>query len=98
MKRSGVDRAEFDKACEAVWSEIQFQDGLSRRTDDEAKDVPAFLTLLRRYVRKVEDSWADFPGERQPDGSTQVTQALHGLRKLSAIGIRAMVYNGIRVR
>ena len=95
MKREGVTRAEFDAACEALWSEIQYQDGLRRRTDDEAKDIPGFLTLARRYERKIEDDWADLPGTGDP---AQVEPALHGLRKVSAIYLRAMVYCGIRER
>ncbi len=93
-----VQRKDFHEACEAVWTEIEYQNSLERRTDDEAVDVPAFLTLLRRYVRKVEDDWADKPGTTQPEGGVKVTNALHGLRKLAAIMVRAMIYNGIRSR
>lgn len=92
MSRRTINREEFDLACEAVWSEIQYQDNLPRRTDDEAKDVPGFLTLGRRYLRKVEDDWADNPGEGEP---AQVPAALNGLRKLAAIFIRGMVYTKI---
>lgn len=90
-----VSRREFDVACDALWSELQYQDNLPRRTDDEASDVPGFLTLGRRYMRKVEDDWADQAGTGP---SVQVEDALHGLRKLSAIFMRAMIYNGIRKR
>ena len=90
-----IGRREFDVACDALWSELQYQDNLPRRTDDEADDVPGFLTLGRRYMRKVEDAWADQAGTA-PNG--QVEDALHGLRKLSAIFLRAMIYNGIRKR
>lgn len=97
-KKDCVTRAEFDAACDALWTELSYQDSLPRRTDDEAKSIPAFLTLLNRYMRKVEDSWADNPGVAQSDGQVQVDEALHGLRKVTAIGLRAMVYNGIRSR
>ncbi len=80
----------FSEAMEAVWLELEYQNTLPRRTDDEAKDVPGFLTLARRYERKVEDDWADQPGP--------VEDALHGLRKLAAIYIRSMIYTGIRFR
>jgi hypothetical protein len=93
-----VTREEFDRACNAIWSEIEYQNGLSRRTDDEAKDVPGFMTLLRRYIRKTEDAWADEPAEERTESGIQVTKALHGLRKLATICVRAMIYNGIRFR
>ena len=87
-----VTREEFDKVCEAIWSELEYQNNLPRRTDDEAKDVPGFATLARRYMRKLEDDWADLPG------TPQVEPALHGLRKLAAIFVRSMIYCGIRHR
>jgi len=90
-----ITREQFNEAVEAVWSELQYQDALPRRTDDEAKDVAGFLTLGRRYIRKVEDDWADNPGEGTPP---QVPQALNGLRKLAAIFTRAMIYNGVLKR
>lgn len=93
-----VTRAEFDAAAEAVWSELQYQNTLPIRTDDEAKDVAGFLTLLCRYHRKAVDTWADSAGEKQPDGSIQVSEALHSLRKLAGIAVRAMIYNGVRFR
>jgi hypothetical protein len=90
-----ITREQFDDAAEAIWSEIQYQNQLPRRTEDEAKDVPGFCTLGRRYIRKLEDDWADNPGEGSP---CQVPQALHGLRKVAAVFTRAMVCNGVRVR
>lgn len=98
-----VTREEFDKACQAVWSEIQYQNRMAdvaptRRTDDEAKDVPGFCSLLDVYVGKTKVAWADTPGEVQPDGRVQVPAALHGLRKITAIALRAMIYNGVRFR
>ena len=94
-----VTREEFDQVVEALWSEMEYINNLPRRTDDEAKDVAGFLTLLRRYLRKVEDDWADNAGELQADTNTyQVPDALHGLRKIAGIAIRGMIYNGIRSR
>lgn len=97
-KKIEVTKEEFDSAMNAVWSEIKYQDNFNLRTDDEADSIPAFLTLLRRYTRKAEDAWADSPGELQSDGKIQVTEALHSLRKLAAIAVRSMVYNGVRER
>lgn len=90
-----ITREEFLVATEALWTEIDYQNTLPRRTDDEAKDVPGFMTLVRRYMRHVEDDWADNPGVGDPP---QVESALHGLRKLTAILIRSMIYCGIRIR
>jgi hypothetical protein len=93
-----VSRAEFDKACEALWTEIEYQNSLPRRTEDEAKDVAGFATLGRRYLRKLEDNWADKPGTMSPEGTVVVEDALHDLRKLSTIFLRGMIYCGIRKR
>ena len=90
-----VDRQRFDMAAEAIWQELEYQDRLTRRTDDEATDVPGFATLARRYMRKLEDHWADQPGVGDPP---VVEDALHDLRKLAAIFVRAMIYNGVRTR
>lgn len=84
-----VTRAEFDKAVEAVWTEIEYQNTLNRRTDDEADDPAGFFTLGEVYLRRGEDAWADNAG----------TEAcLPSLRKLAGIFIRGMVYCGIRFR
>lgn len=93
-----VTREEFDNAVEALWSEIEYQNGLARRTDDEATEVPAFCTMLRNYTMRCEMDWIDNPGTKQPDGQVQVSKALHGLRKISAIALRGMIYNGVRNR
>jgi len=57
-----VSREEFERAMEAVWTELQYQDGLPRRTEDEAKEVPGSASLMRTYLRRTEDAWADQPG------------------------------------
>lgn len=93
-----ITKEQFDEAANALWSEIEYQNNLPRRTEAEdtndrtreASDVPGFLTLARRYERKVEDAWADQPAP--------VEDALHGLRKCAAVYLRAMVYCGVRVR
>jgi hypothetical protein len=85
-----IGRQEFDEACNAVWTELQYQDALPRRTDDEAKDPQGFATLGRVYLRKLEDDWAMNPGP--------VEAAFHDLRKLSAVFVRGMIYCGIRTR
>ena len=82
-----VSKGEFDEAAEALWTEIDYQNNLPRRTEDEAQDVPGFCTLLRRYLRMIEDGWADNPGP--------VKAAEEGLRKLAAIALRGMVYTKI---
>ena len=95
---SEISREEFMDACAALWSELQYQNTLPRRTKDEATDVPGFATLGRVYLRKLEDVWSSIAGEVQEDGSIQVPEALHGLRKITAIFVRAMIYNGVRCR
>ena len=93
-----VSKEEFMEAAEAVWSEIEYQNSLPRRTDDEAKDIPGFCTMLRIYTQRCENDWADQPGQEQLNGQVQVPDSLNGLRKIAAIAIRAMIYNGVRFR
>lgn len=88
-----VTRDEFDQACEALWTEITYQNELPRRTDDEAKQIPSFCSLGRRYIDRCEKSWADEPADSE---SGQVETALHDMRKVAAIFIRGMIYCGIR--
>jgi len=84
-----VTREQFNEACDAVWSEIEYQNNLPRRTDDEAKEPAGFAALNEVYLRRLEDAWADNPG----------TEAcLPFLRKLAAINVRGMIYCGIRTR
>lgn len=84
-----VTREEFDKAVEAVWLEIDYQNHLPRRTDDEAKEPAGFATLTRVYLRRLEDSWADNAGTEA---------SLPFLRKIAGIMVRGMIYCGIRYR
>ncbi len=79
-----VTRDQFDSVMEVVWSEITYQNSLPRRTaDGEAKDIPGFLTLGRRYMSKAEAAWAD---------SLNSERASSEIRKLAAIFVRALVY------
>jgi len=96
-----ICREEFDQACEAVWTEIEYVNNLPRRTSDEAKDVPGFLTLARLYMDRTAAAWADQPGkpcviirDHEPEFMVQVPDALAGLRKVAGIMVRAMIYNG----
>lgn len=92
-----VTRDEFDRACNAVWSEIEYQNTLPRRTDDEAKDVPGFLTLLRcLYAADGGRLGGSARGGAQRARSPGPQRG--GMRKLAAICVRAMIYNGIRFR
>lgn len=85
-----ITREKFDEAVEAVWSEIEYQNALPRRTDDsEAKDVQGYATLGRVYLRRLEDAWADEEGDEP---------ALQMLRKVAAIFVRGMAHCGVRKR
>lgn len=85
-----VTRKEFEEAMEAVWSEIEYQNSLPRRTEEaEAQEPPAFLTLGNVYNTKTAEDWAMQAGDEP---------ALHGLRKLAGIYLRGMVYCGVRYR
>lgn len=105
-----VTREQFDHACEALWSEMEYINDLPRRTDDEAQDVPGFLTLARHYLRKTEADWADNAGTEVWSDAVngkgdpcvrckiQVPEALGGLRKTATILLRAMIFNGVLKR
>lgn len=98
-----ITRAEFDAACEAVWSEIEYQNTLDRRTDDEAKSVPSFCAMGRLYIDRTVADWADNPGVAikvpgKVGVPVQVPKALDGLRKVAAIFLRGMIYCGVRHR
>lgn len=85
-----VTREQFNEAVEAVWGEIIYQNSLPRRTEEgEGKDPAGFAVLGRVYLRQLEVAWTY--GEGNED-------ALHQLRKLAAIFVRGMVYNGVRHR
>jgi hypothetical protein len=88
MPRS-VTRVEFDRAVEAVWAEIEYQNNLPRRSEDEADDPPGFFTLGRVYLRRGEDAWSY---------NTGTEACLPSLRELAAIFIRGMIYCGVRFR
>jgi hypothetical protein len=91
MMPRNVTKPEFDQACAVLWNEIEFQNRLRRRTDDEAKEPASFAALGRRYLRHLENHWADQPGP-------VVEDCLHDLRKLAAIFLRGMIYCGIQER
>jgi hypothetical protein len=85
-----VTREDFDKAVEALWTEIEYQNALARRTEgSEAQQVPSFLTLGQVYLDIASRDWALNEGDEL---------ALHGLRKLAAIFVRGMTYCGVRSR
>jgi len=90
-----VTREQFDKAMEAVWTEIEYRNNLERRTEeDECKDIAGFCTLLRHMLHKCEQDWYSWKASEQPDGQMQVTECLHWMRKLASGAVIAMVYNG----
>ena len=84
-----VQIAQFSRAMQVVWEEIEYQNNLKLACNTEAKDPPGFLTLGRRYMARAEIAWAD---------NDDRTLALHELRKLAAIFVRAMVYCGAQSR
>lgn len=98
MNQRNITKDEFNKAVEAIWTEIEYRNSLDRRTEDEAKDVPGYLTLIDRYRRLTADKWSDSPGTLQEDKKYQVEEALHGLRKIAGIAICSMIYCGIKKR
>ncbi len=46
-----VSHEEFESVCEALWTELQYQDNLPRRTDGEAKDM-VYCVIRTRIIRK----------------------------------------------
>jgi len=84
-----IGKEKFSHAVEKVWEEVEYQNGLKLPWAAEARDLPGFLTLGRRYMARAEAAWADNDDE---------AVALHELRKLAAIFVRAMVYCGAESR
>lgn len=93
-----VTQEQLAEAFHAIADETLYADNMPRRTADEAQDIPGFYTLLRVYLRAGEDTWSGTAGAEQHDGQVQVEEALHNMRKIAAIAIRAMIYNGVRTR
>lgn len=93
-----VSSDEFANTCQAIWTELDYQNKLPIRTADEAKDTAGFATLARAYLAELETHWAKKPGQVQPEGNVAVPECLDDLRKLAAIFARAMIYCGIRPR
>ena len=84
-----VGLAGFSQAIQVVWGEIEYQNKLKIDYNIQAKDLPGFLTLGRRYMTRAEAAWAD---------NDDPKVALHELRKLATIFVRAMVYCGAESR
>jgi hypothetical protein len=70
----------------AIDGERDYQNALGGdRTNGTQLGVSGCLTLLSTYLRKAQDAWTDNPSD---------TQALHEIRKLAAICVRAMEEHG----
>jgi hypothetical protein len=61
-------------------SERDYQEALPRRTLSH-NTIGDYNTLLRSYLRRTDDAWTDNAG---------VEASLHVVRKIAAIGVRAM--------
>ena len=86
-----ITRKEFDEACEILWSEIEYQNNLSRRTDEtDAKTPQEFATLGRVYLRTLEEEWAKKHNVNN--------ECLDKLRILAATFLRAVIYCGSKER
>lgn len=85
-----VSREAFDRAVEAVWSEIQYQNELPRRTDSgEAHGIAGYASLIDKCNRDMVDTWYAEKGE---------DRCLHNIRKTAASAIRGMIFCGVRPR
>jgi hypothetical protein len=80
-----------------VYDVIDGERGYQAQTWPDADDpdntqwmeVSEELTLMRVYLRKAEEEWASFSGNRA---------GLDNLRKLAAIGVRCMEHHGAPLR
>ena len=70
--------------------ERDYQDNLpSNRTDGREKTVGDWLTLLDRYVRKAQDSYADTSGD---------DAALNEIRKVGGLVVHCLEHYGANPR
>lgn len=68
---------------DAINSERDYQENLPRNT--EKVQVPLeHLTIIKRIVRDMEDSWYDNPGKAD----------MNFMRKIAAVAVRAMEQHG----
>ena len=71
----------------AIDTERAYQEALPRNT--EKTQVPLeHLTIIKRIVRDMEDSWYDKPGKAD----------MNFMRKIAGVAVRAMEQHGAPVR
>jgi hypothetical protein len=71
----------------AVDSERNYQENLPRSTEKVQAPLE-HLTIIRRIVRDMEDSWYDNPGKAD----------MNFMRKIAAVAVRAMEQHGAPLR
>ncbi len=71
----------------AVDSERKYQEGLPRNTE-KFQEPLEHLTIIKRIVRDMEDSWYDNPGKAD----------LNFMRKIAGVAVRAMEQHGAPLR
>lgn len=93
-----VTREMFNEVCEALWTEIAYQNNKNIPQADEAISVFQFTELLRKRVEKLEKAWTRGSLDCIQQGRLQVLATLHELRKIGATTIRAIALNGVVAR
>lgn len=79
-------KAERKDVYSAIDGERYYQDSLSSmRTNEPTHSVGDELTMLVTYLRKAQDDYTNHPG---------VEAAMHQIRKVAAIAVRAMENHG----
>lgn len=76
-----------DDVVRLIQEELSYQDSMAGtdRANTGDNGVAGQLVILERYTRKAVDAWTDNAGDEN---------ALHELRKVAAIAIRALVCYG----
>lgn len=75
-----------DEVYAALDSERAYQDDKwGGRPHDDQEGIGNFLVYIRRYLRKAEDALTD---------ASDNEQAMHAIRKVTALGVVAMEVHG----
>lgn len=85
-----IDLTKLDEAVEALVEELHYQDGVTCKAEDidVARHPMAYLTLIRATSAKADAAML----------AGKSDQALHEIRKLTALGLRVMLEDGIKRR
>ena len=78
-----------DKVYEVIDGERNHQDKIWGTVEDHPHEVGAWITIMRRHLRKAEEAWASDGGDRL---------AMASIRKVIAVGVACCEQHGVPPR